>query len=73
MTSLLAEAFTRAMLLPPEDQDALAVILLAEMGRKGVGTSYSPNPRTSLKNWPRRLWRNFRKAKPCLLTKTCNE
>lgn len=31
MTSLLAEAFTRAMLLPPADQDALAVILLAEM------------------------------------------
>ena len=31
MTSLLAEAFTRAMLLPSEDQDALAMILLAEI------------------------------------------
>jgi hypothetical protein len=31
MTPLLVEPFTRAMLLPPEDQDALAMILLAEM------------------------------------------
>ena len=31
MTSLLSEAFTRAMLLPSEDRDALALILLAEM------------------------------------------
>ena len=31
MTSLLKEAFAKAAQLPPEDQDALAALLLAEI------------------------------------------